>query len=624
NRNEPITNITVQVDPGNYTDITDHNGYFIVDNIPEGNYQIKLQHVAYQTKLIKHVTVTKMRLTSLDTIRLTQKILLSEEFIITADRIEKDPFESSSAINVISQSEITERAAKTSAEALREENGLFVQKTNHGGGSAIIRGLSSNQILILVDGIRLNNSLYRLGNHQYLTTVDNNNIEQIEIVRGPTSTLYGSDAMGGTINLRTRVPEFSSSDFESNFSLLSRYASADDEKTISLRSGLGIDKFSFSAGFSYKDYDDMRRGRNSDYKRIENSTDGIMQSPNAYTAYDFDSKLTYKITEQSSLIAAYQLANQDKVPRYDKYENDDYYVWQYHPQKRQLGYLKYQQSFNSHYIHSFNTTVSFNKQIEGRQTQRHMNSDLQKEKDEAQTLGLTFEAKSILRKHVFIYGTEIYLDKVQSEHFDYDAISGVRTKSTTSRYPDGAKYNSYGFYLQDEYTLFKNLTTTLGGRFSYFDTQFKLIGMDSTLFSNNNSYDQSFSSLTFSLGAVYRMTDYFHINLNFGQAFRAPNLSDISKFGESKGNIFEVPNPDLEPEKMSTIDLGIKINQSSLKIDGSLYYSNIFNLLASADAAFNGSPIILIDSTEFKVKSKQNIGNAYIYGIEGAFRYIYS
>lgn len=620
---EPIANVSIQLNPGNYFDITDLEGHFILENIPEDVYQIKFEHIAYNPVDLKNIYIKKNQITVLDTIQLKSKIISTDEFIITADRIERDPFETPNAVNVISKVEINDRAAKTSAEALREENGIFVQKTNHGGGSAIIRGLSSNQILILVDGIRLNNSLYRLGNHQYLTTVDNNSIQQIEIVRGPTSMLYGSDAMGGTINLRTKMPEFNTAGRFINLSLLSRYASADNEKTISARGEFSTNKVAFNTGFSYKDYGDLRRGRNSDYKRIEKSTDGIIQSPNGYAAYDFDSKLIYKFSNESDLIAAYQLSNQENVPRYDKYENDNYYLWKYQPQRRQLAYLKYERNFFSNYINSFNTTISYSDQVEGRHTQRRDDSDLQKEKDEAHTFGLTFEANSLFRNHSFLYGAEIYTDKIKSEQYNYDADSGVRTKSPLSRYPDGAEYNSYGFYIQDEYNLSKKLTTIFGGRYSYFNTRFQLVGMDSSFLYNNNPYEQSFKAFTFSLGTVYRMINYLHFYFNLGQAFRAPNLSDISKFGESKGEIFEVPNPDLEPEKMFTIDLGIKINHSIFKVDGSVYYSKISDLLASADAIYKGLPTIEIDSTILKIKSKKNIGEAYIYGAEGSFRYMF-
>ncbi len=477
---QPLSDVSVRINSGNYSDITDNNGHFFITNIPESNYQIQFEHIAYNSFTLNNIHVKKNQIVLLDTIRLESKILSADAFIITADRIERDPYEIPSSINIISQKEITERSAKTSAEALREENGIFVQKTNHGGGSAIIRGLSSNQILILVDGVRLNNSLYRLGNHPYLTTVDNNSIEQIEVVRGPTSMLYGSDAMGGTINLRTQIPNNKSVNSWSDFSFLSRYASADDEKTVAGRSEFGFNKLAFNAGFSYKDYGDLRRGRNSDYKRIEKSTNGIIQSPNGYKAYDFDSKLIYKLSDESNLIAAYQFSNQTDVPRYDKYENDNYYLWQYQPQQRHLAYLKYRQKFYSDYINKLITTISYNKQIEGRHTQHRVDSDLQKEKDEAQTLGLTFEANSIFRNHNFIYGAEIYADDIKSEQYNYDAVSGVGTKNPISRYPDGAEYDSYGFYIQDEYSLLKNLTTIFGGRYSYFNKQFMLSGIYST------------------------------------------------------------------------------------------------------------------------------------------------
>lgn len=623
-QNKPLEDVYVRIYPGNFFDVTDNNGHFIIENLAENTYQIHLEHVAYQSKVIKNIHTIKNQTTRLDTIRLNAKILCTDAFVVTAGRIEHDPYEIPVAVNVVSQSEIINRSAKTSAEALREESGIFVQKTSHGGGSAILRGLSSNQILILVDGVRLNNSLYRLGNHAYLTTVDNNSLQQIEVVRGPTSMQYGSDAMGGTINLRTQRSKPQSKDIWSNFTLLSRYATADHEKTISGRTDFGFNKWFFNAGFSYKDYDDLRRGKNSDYRRIEKSTNGTIQSPTAFTVYDFDGKLGCHFTKNRNIIAAYQFSNKTDVPRYDKYENNNYYLWKYQPQKRHLAYLQYQHKFYSRYIHSLKATLSFNNQIEGRHTQKTVDSNLEKEKDQAKTTGFLFEAVTFYSKHNLTYGAELYHDDISSEQYIIDPVSEVKTKSPVSRYPDGAQYNSYGFFLQDEYNLSKKWMAVFGGRYSYFTTQFKLPATNAANQYSKIKYKKNFKSFTFNLGTVYKLTEYFHLNMNLGQAFRAPNLSDLSKFGESKGEIFEVPNPDIEPEKMYSIDLGIKINHNKFKMNGSVYYSKFFDLLASADDTYNGSPTIEIDSVLFKIKSKQNIGQAYIYGFETSLKYALS
>ncbi len=183
---------------------TDNNGAFRFEDLSPGSYTLTLQHIGF-LQSVHEVTLLEEDV-ALPPVILEYDVLDLEDVVVTASRAERDVVDVPESVSLVSSREIRERNSKTSAEALREEPGVFVQKTNHGGGSAIIRGLSSNQILLLVDGIRLNNSIYRLGNHQYLTTVDNQMIERMEVVRGPTSVLYGSDALGGTINLITRKP----------------------------------------------------------------------------------------------------------------------------------------------------------------------------------------------------------------------------------------------------------------------------------------------------------------------------------------------------------------------------------------------------------------------------------
>ena len=276
---EPVSNLHVMLTNAKFADVTDEHGYFIIENIPPGIYNIKFNHIGFKTRIIENIKIQKDQVLNLNKIVLQPQILQLNELVVTATRTNRNIYDVSQSINIVSETKIKERDVKTSAEALREETGIFVQKTNHGGGSAIIRGLSSNQILILVDGIRLNNSIYRLGNHQYLTTVDNHMVQQIEVVRGPTSVLYGSDALGGTINLITEQPLFQSANFNLDYKIFGRYASADREKTTRTEVSFHNNKLALKSGFSYKSYGDLRRGRNSYYPQIEKSTNGFIQSP---------------------------------------------------------------------------------------------------------------------------------------------------------------------------------------------------------------------------------------------------------------------------------------------------------------------------------------------------------
>lgn len=619
-KGKPISDLHVLVENTILGDVTDMNGYFIVENIKPGTYTLKLDHIGYKTKFIKDIEVRGNQTVTLEPITLEVKILELDGIIVTATRTDRHITEVSNSVNIVSESRIRERNAKTSSEALREETGIFVQKTSHGGGSAIIRGLSSNQILILVDGIRLNNSLYRLGNHQYLTTIDNAIVHQMEVVRGPTSVLYGSDAMGGTINIITKKPNLQSAKFDVNYRLLSRYASADEEKTARAELSLQGHKFAFQTGFSYKDYNDLKRGKNSHHPQIEKSTNGLRQTPTGFTAYDFDSKMIYQPTPLQTFILAYQMSKKIDVPRYDKYENNSYLRWVYQPQNRNLMYLTYENNLQNKLVTSLRATISYHRQEEGREQQQNSTSPLTKEKDDVHTIGLSLQLNSIFRQHLLTYGADMYLDHVFSERFFIDTENGTSEKDIRGRYPDGSKYNSFGLFLQDEIRMTPEWRVIPGIRFSHFTTHFT-IPTDPTAAVQLGDIKQNFQSLTGSLGVIRKLTSQIFFNVNIGQAFRAPNLSDITKLGESKGNTYEVPNPNLVPEKMLNFDMGLKFNSQRLKATASVYYAMITDLLASAETTVNGSPTIELNENTYKVKTKKNIGNAFIRGFEASIDY---
>jgi hemoglobin/transferrin/lactoferrin receptor protein len=357
--NEGAAISDVQIRIGNIDEniFTDKEGKFVVEKVDPGIYDIKLDRIGFESKFIDNIQVTKDSTYDTGTIVLTARFLPFDEIIVTATRIENLPFEVSKPLNIVSSAQIKERAARTSAEALREETGIFVQKTNHGSGSAIIRGLGSNQILILVDGIRLNNSTYRLGNHQYLTTIDPNSLNQIEVVRGPNSVLYGSDAIGGTINLITQKPAFSSSGAKTDFRFLSRYATADEEKTNHGEASLSSKRWVLMSGFTVQDLGDLKRGNNSRHVELEKSKNGIIQSPTGFRSYDADFKLIFNSVQDQYWTLAYQLCRQVKVPRYDKYENEDYYRWFYNPQKRDLLYLTFENHFKNRYFQKLQASI---------------------------------------------------------------------------------------------------------------------------------------------------------------------------------------------------------------------------------------------------------------------------
>jgi hemoglobin/transferrin/lactoferrin receptor protein len=608
---QPLAGVSVHLKNLDTYYVTNINGYFEFNDLKPGIYSLLLEHIGYETLLIDSISISTDKKIILDPLILKEKVYSSDEIVIYSSKIKQTISEISANINVISQEQIEKLNNKNSAEVLREETGISIQKTNHGGGSANLRGLSSNQILILVDGIRLNNSTYRLGNHQYLTTVDNSMLNQIEVIKGPMSVLYGSDALGGTINLLTKQIDNFTVHNNISYSLQTRYASADEEKAVRGSFALKFRKLGFSLGTTYKNIGDLKRGANSKNNNLEKSTNGLYQSPSGFTTHDIDTKLNYAIDDNQNITVAYQYSRQFNVPRYDKYENDGYFKWLYKNQKRDLVYLKYEHFLNYSFFKSLNTTLSFHNQQEERELQKDRFSIVTNEMDKVGTIGFTFTTKSQLYANQIISGLEIYSDKVNSYRNFYNPIFSIAEKDARGKIPNNSTYTSMGIFLKNQYEVYSDFNVTAGIRYSFINTKFKYMDV-----SKSNYYDNDFKALTSSVGFLYNFTDAICIKSNFGQGFRAPNLSDLSKFGESKGNIYEIPNLRLKPENLNSIDLGMDLNFSKFQSSITFFYSHISNIIESQDDKYNGQSEIELNGVLYKIKSKQNVGDAFIRGTE--------
>jgi outer membrane receptor protein involved in Fe transport len=278
-------------------------------------------------------------------------------------------------------------------------------------------------------------------------------------------------------------------------------------------------------------------------------------------------------------------------------------------------YLTYENRVQNGIISSLKASLSYQQQKEGRQIQKETTNPLTRESDDVHTAGFTLQMNSTFGRHFLTYGTDIYFDEVGSERRTIDPATDSEEVDPRGRYPDGAKYDSYGFYIQDEVRISPRWTMIPGIRYSYFTTCFSIPDSDNQTLSSDD-INQSFRAFTGNLGFIYKLTGRMYLNMNVGQAFRAPNLSDISKLGESKGNVYEVPNPDLTPEKMLSVDAGFKLDFNRVKADVSAFYATISDLLASGDATYQGASTIERNDVIYKVKTKQNIGTAFIRGIE--------
>ena len=558
-----------------------------------------------------------------------------EEIIVTGTRGEKDPFKIPRVVSVATETEIARRSPLNTADILREEAGVQAQKTTYGQGSPIIRGLTGYHTLLLIDGVRLNNSTFRSGPNQYMATVDPGQIEKMEIVRGPGSVLYGSSAMGGVINTITRSPVILPSGFSIRPHISTRFSSADSGKVARLGFSGGYDRLSFVVGGSYKDVGDLQPGKGYDIqldnkKFLLTSEDDpeipegawLMdkESPTGWKERDGDLKVSYRISDTQDIKAAYQMVRQQDIPRYDKLATGEYDEYFFDPQNRDLVYANYTAREINPFVNVLQTSLSYHRQQEGRRQQKAENSSLKETSDVVNTVGLSLQLTSLLGdRQKVTSGGEFYHDTVGSEGISTDLDTGEKKTSSWGRFPDDSKFWDMNAYVQDEVRILDNLEVTLAGRYTMFSTQADLSLRDPAF----GEFESSDDAVTGSFGVVYGVTKNLNVIFNLAQGFRAPSLNDTTAVEVTNEGI-DAPSPDLGSERSAGIDVGFKARFRNLSGSVSYYYTTIDGLVTRvpAEEAYQGKEIPklykdLQDAYEdMDVFVKDNIQEANIQGIE--------
>ena len=558
-----------------------------------------------------------------------------KDITVTGTRGERDSFETPRAVSVATEEEIARRNVVNITDILREEAGVQVQKTTYGQGSPIIRGLTGYHTLILIDGVRLNNSTFRSGPNQYMATVDAGQVERIEVVRGPGSVLYGSSAMGGVINAITKMPVEFPSKLSIHPRIYTRLSSADSAKSVRMEFSGGYDRLSFIGGGSYKGVGDLKPGKGYDVQLdnrkllLTSESDPDIpagarlvdtESPTSWKEADGDLKVIYNISDNQDVRFAYQMVRQQDVPRYDKLVTGEYDTFLFDPQNRDLAYANYSAREVTSFIDAMQISLSYHRQEEGQKQQKAESSSLKETNDIVNTAGLSLQLTSFLSgKQRLTYGGEFYHDTVASESIATNLESNEIKTSTWGRFPDGAKFWDMNAYLQDEIKILDNLEITLAGRYTRYSTQADLSLKDPAF----GEFDSSGDAATGSFGLVYGITKNLNFVFNLGQAFRAPSLNDTTAVEVTNEGI-DAPSPDLESERSTGIDVGLKTRFGHFSGSITYYYTMIDGLVTRVpvDEAYAGQemPKLYRDLQntyeDMDVFVKDNIQKANIQGIE--------
>ncbi|MEO1051295.1 MAG: TonB-dependent receptor [Bacteroidota bacterium] len=527
-------------------------------------------------------------------------LVLNNEIVVTAQRYESEAFGRPEAISLLNGKQIQSLAPMSMPDAIGNIAGVWMQKTNHGGGSPFIRGFTGYQTLLMIDGIRLNNATFRSGPNQYLNTIDPLMVDRIEVIRGAGAVQYGSDAIGGTAQILTKSPTFSDDGVEVHGQLYGKYITDDMERTVRGELEIAGAKAAVIGGFTYKNFGDLVAGGDL----------GTL-SPTGYTEMSGDLKVRVRLASQNILTIAYQHLRQEDVPLFHKITpRGSFAVNQFDPQQRQLAYARLERAFGHQWLETLKFTVSYQRSLEGRTAQREASQMVTQEEDDVETYGAILEAFAQPKPFWKISsGLEYYQDQVASVAVDFNQD----TEASTVRrglYPDGSQAENAAIYTL--HTLdWDKWTVTAGARLNYFSLM-----VEDTIFGNSNIEPLA---LVGNLGLVYKLSSSVHLVGALNSAFRAPNINDVSSFGIADFR-FEVPNFDLNPEKSTTIEIGAKIKRP--RFAGAFYaYQNRLNdLITNVRSTFNG-----LDSLDgFQVFRRENTNEAVVRGLEGEFEYRHS
>lgn len=532
-----------------------------------------------------------------------------DALIYSVDRIPESVFQTARAVSVVSGSELRRRGARTLPEALMEEVGVFVQQTAYGHGAPIIRGMIGKQILILVNGVRLNNATFRLGPNQYLSTIDLEAVERVEIVRGVGSVL-GSDALGGIINVITKTGPAEGSSAGIAGRVSTRLSSADGSRSLHGEVLGRASALRFIGGGTYRRTGDVRAG--GDVGR-QNATGYEELSGNLNVERSFG---------QRFLSASVNVMEQREVPRTDRVASGTHLRYNYDPQRMQLATIRFEDQTAHGWADAIQLTAFYNRQDEDQEEvfaatpgteRRFTDSDL--------LIGGNAEAAVFLGAHRLVYGADYSTERIHSRQTDVDLATDIGT-ARRGIYTDGATYQTAAIYLQDRFDLSRWLTPTLGLRYS----GFRSTGAEATSVGTLN-LDGTKSALTASAALVVHARDWLNLMANVTSGFRAPNLDDISAF-EVRDEGTEVPNPDARSEHIDNYEIGTKIQTA--RLTGSAFYftSSLSDLLVHTAGSFRGLDYFDTngngqrDANERSVVQKRNVGSARVIGGEAAFRYL--
>lgn len=644
----PLQGVVLRVD-NNDVMSTDADGKA---NININNYkQIQFSMVGYNT-----ITKTKEELAkNNNVVYLSERSYNTNEVVISANRFEESSEKLSQQVAVIKAKQIAQTNVQTSADLLQNTGLVNVQKSQAGGGSPVIRGFEANKVLMVVDGVRMNNAIYRGGHLQNVITLDQSMLDRMEVLFGTGSLMYGSDALGGVMHFYTKDPVLAKGkDLNINGSAYTRYVSNNNERTGHVDLSIANNKFGSLSSITVSDFDDLKQGKNRSKEmgslgirnfyqdRINGvdtmmrNDDSLVQKNSGYTQYDFMQKFLYKQSEKVTHVLNIQYSTSTDIPRYDRLTDVNgsgvfrSAEWYYGPQERLLS--SYQLRLGDAKFYDKAQFTAAVQSIEESRHNRNWNSSKRNHRTEnVKVYSVNADFDKMIGKADVRYGAEFIYNDVQSSAYSENINTGVQSKLDT-RYPvDGSNTTSASAYVTSSHKITDKITLNEGLRYTYYNLYSNF--SDKTFFAfPYDEINQTNSTLTAQAGMVFKPESSWKIAFNIASGFRSPNVDDLAKIFESqKGDTLGssstigtviLPNPDLKAEKTYNAELSIsKTFADKLNITAIGFYTRINDAIVTQNSTFNGAEYIVFGDTLSLVQKNVNAGEAYITGFSTIVNY---
>jgi hemoglobin/transferrin/lactoferrin receptor protein len=524
---------------------------------------------------------------------------------VSVARFDKPLAEALFSAAVITREELEQESVRNLPEALAELPGVMVQKTANGQGSPYLRGFTGYRTLALIDGVRYNNSVYRDGPNEYFSLIDTHTLERIELLEGPASVQYGSDAIGGTLHLLTRSSDFMAENVQEYYTHGSqsyRYSSAENSHVTRTTAEVGEGgTWGLLLGYTREDFGDVTAAKLG------------TQRHTGYQQRGIDARYDLKISDRWQLTLNHQDSTQDDVWRThstifaESFSGSEVGtdLRRIKDQAHSLNYIKLLGKNLNSSIDEAALTISYQTWDENGDRIRGK-GERSLESFDSRMLGMDLQLNSDLPRGQLIYGFDAYLDHVDSSRSDYRADGELDKIQIQGPVGDDSSFGLIGAYLQGVFPLGERVEITGGSRFT---RAFADVGRyKNPATGNAGSFDEAWNNLSSSLRLSYRLDDLWKLWGGVSQSFRAPNLGDLTRYGDSRSNETEIAATELSPEHFLTYELGLKGTHSHFSSAASVYHTRIDDYIASTPTGETVDGLTQV--------TKRNSGSGGVSGIE--------